>query len=195
MRSQVSSMRRWVGCRGSDGTFTCHLPPAHQAEDRPHLPHHAQQQQDQQQAGEQADRQTSIRLPCICHWFKDQFEGFCWYLYFLIFVFVNLCLWLWLFLSSMQQILNFSFFSTEKVLSGGETGSGSMVVMRGLLWVQQDRIFCRWKERCTSLHLSHIFISHILSHIFMEGEVYSSTLISYYHSHFDGLKHAPIEIK
>ena len=22
-----------------------------------------------------------------------------------------------------------------------------MVVMRGLLWVQQDRIFCRWKER------------------------------------------------
>lgn len=37
--------------------------------------------------------------------------------------------------------------TSSKVLSGGETGSGSMVVMRGLLWVQQDRIFCRWKER------------------------------------------------
>ena len=32
-------------------------------------------------------------------------------------------------------------------MGGSETGSGSMVVMRGLLWVQQDRIFCRWKER------------------------------------------------
>jgi len=38
--------------------------------------------------------------------------------------------------------------TSSKVLPGGaDTGSSSMVVMRGLLWVQQDRIFCRWKER------------------------------------------------
>jgi len=37
--------------------------------------------------------------------------------------------------------------ASSKVSTGAETGSSSMVVMRGLLWVQQDRIFCRWKER------------------------------------------------
>ena len=45
-----------------------------------------------------------------------------------------------------QEILDVCF--PQKVLPGGaDTGSSSMVVMRGLLWVQQDRIFCRWKER------------------------------------------------
>jgi len=30
---------------------------------------------------------------------------------------------------------------------GGPRGSGDCVVLRGLLWVQQDRLFSRWKER------------------------------------------------
>ena len=82
---QVSSLCRGVGRRGANGALPSPLAAAHQAEGRPHLPHHAQQQhhEHQQQAdkqhvkqdGKQADRETGTRLPCVCHRVEDQFKG------------------------------------------------------------------------------------------------------------------------
>ena len=55
-------------------------------------------------------------------------------------------------ISFQKSRANIFFAQQVLPLGGSETGSGSMVVMRGLLWVQQDRIFCRWKERYIHKH-------------------------------------------